>query len=147
MRVLSPDLSGLRVLFLGPLLRSALSFRQLAAVLGVDVSQLEVVAGGSRDERLRYRAEILAADVIYVQSLSDTRYDAPQLNTGARGPALPRWMIAAILESKAFIMHALPRGPELPDGLMHDERSLVSKQVELGLSVRSAVLRWLVQSP
>jgi len=84
--------------------------------------------------------------VVYVQSLSDTNYDGPDLNAAPRGRALPEWTVEAIAGSKAFIMHALPRGPELPDSLMCDERSLVPQQVEQGVPVRSAVLRWLVQS-
>jgi len=138
-------IEGIRVLFLGPLLRSAVSFRELAAMLEVDVSQHDIAQNMSRDERLRCRSELRMADVIYVQSLSDTRYDGPNLNDSSRGPALPEWAVDAILQSNAFIMHALPRGPEMPDSLMWHERSLVSQQVERGLSVRSAVLRWLVQ--
>jgi aspartate carbamoyltransferase catalytic subunit len=42
-------------------------------------------------------------------------------------------------------MHALPRGPELPDSLMSSKRSLVDKQVDNGLSMRSTVLRWLIE--
>jgi aspartate carbamoyltransferase catalytic subunit len=138
------DLRGLRVVFLGPLLRSAVSFRELAPMLGIDTPQLGVPFGASPEARLRCEAELRTADVIYVQSLSKTSYDGPGLNDSPRGPALPDWMLDAILASDARIMHALPRGPELPDMLMHDRRSLVARQVELGLPVRSAVLRWLV---
>jgi aspartate carbamoyltransferase catalytic subunit len=138
------DIAGLQVLFLGPLLRSAVSFRELAAMLGVVVSQCGVATDAPGGERLRCRAALQAADVIYVQSLSDTEYDGPDLNAGSRGPALPEWTVDAIVRSKAFIMHALPRGPELPDSLMWDKRSLVAQQVAYGLPVRSAVLRWLV---
>jgi aspartate carbamoyltransferase catalytic subunit len=137
------DIAGLRVLFLGPLLRSAVSFRALAAMLRVDVFQCDVAADASGDVRAGCRAKIEAADVVYVQSLSDTNYEGADLNTVPEGRALPDWTIDAIAGSKAFIMHALPRGPELPDSLMWDERSLVSQQVEKGLAVRSAVLRWL----
>jgi aspartate carbamoyltransferase catalytic subunit len=144
-KTFSRDLGGLHVLFLGPLLRSAVSFRALGAMLGIRVSERRVAADASRDERLRCRAELRAADVIYVQSLSDTRYDAPNLNAGPHGPALPEWTVDAIAGCEAFIMHALPRGPELPDSLMWDRRSLVRRQVDLGLPVRGAVLRWLVQ--
>jgi aspartate carbamoyltransferase catalytic subunit len=138
------DIKGLRVFFLGPLLRSAVSFRELAPMLGVDMLQRDVATNASRDERLRYEAELRTADVIYVQSLSKTSYSSPDLNNNPRGPALPDWVLEAILASDARIMHALPRGPELPDRLMRNQRSLVSRQVELGLPVRSAVLRWLV---
>jgi aspartate carbamoyltransferase catalytic subunit len=139
------DITGLQVLFLGPLLRSAVSFRELAAMLGVGVSQWGVATDAPRGERLRCRAALQAADVIYIQALSDTDYDGPDLNPGARGRALPEWTVDAIDRSKARIMHALPRGPELPDSLMWDNHSLVAQQVEYGLPVRSAVLRWLVQ--
>jgi aspartate carbamoyltransferase catalytic subunit len=140
-----PDVAGLRVLFLGPLLRSAVSFRELAALLEVDVAQHDVSADASPETRAQCCAEINAADVVYVQSLSSTSYVAPQLNTGPSGPALPGWAADAIRGSSALVMHALPRGPELPDDLIGDERSLVRQQVEQGLPLRSAVLRWLVR--
>jgi aspartate carbamoyltransferase catalytic subunit len=135
------DLAGLHVLFLGPLLRSAVSFQQLAALLGVRVSQHAVTMA----ERTSCQAALRTADVIYIQSLSDVVYDAPDLNSGRQGPALPPWMIDAITESGAPVMHALPRGPELPDSLMWGESSLVAQQVEHGLPVRSAILRWLIE--
>jgi aspartate carbamoyltransferase catalytic subunit len=139
------DIRGLRVLFLGPLLRSAVSFRELGDMLGMDVSQWGIETDPPRGDRLRCQAALRAADVIYVQSLSDTDYDGADLNAGSRGRALPEWTVDAILRSKAFVMHALPRGPELPDSLMWGDQSLVAQQVEDGLAVRSAILRWLVQ--
>jgi aspartate carbamoyltransferase catalytic subunit len=144
-RTFGHDISGLRILFVGTLLRSALCFRTLADALGVCVTQCTVDADPSRVESMRCRAELQAADVIYVQSLSDTDYSGPDLNGGPCGPALPRWTVDAIGRCKGRIMHALPRGPELPDSLMWDKRSLVAAQMEYGLPVRSAVLRWLVQ--
>jgi aspartate carbamoyltransferase catalytic subunit len=138
------DISGLHVLFVGSLLRSAECFRKLAAVLGVRVTQCGVDADPSQDELLRCQAEFYAADVIYIQSLSDTDYSGPDLNIGPSGPALPQWTADAVDRSSGLIMHALPRGPELPDSLMWNKRSLVAEQVEHGLSMRSAVLRWLV---
>lgn len=129
------DLSGRHVVFLGPLLRSARSFRALAATLGVVVSQRDVAEP----------TKLETADVIYVQSLSATNYTAPGLNAAPRGPALPKWAIEAIDASDAFVMHALPRGPELPDSLIATDRSLVMAQLQHGLAMRSAVLRWLVQ--
>jgi aspartate carbamoyltransferase catalytic subunit len=143
-RAFGRDLGGLRVLFLGPLLRSAVSFRTLGPILGVEVLQHDVAAGASRAERLRAGAEIEAADVVYIQSLSDTSYAESDLNSGPTGPALPGWMVKAIDETEAYIMHALPRGPELPDRIMRDRRSLVADQVHYGLAVRAAVLRWLI---
>jgi aspartate carbamoyltransferase catalytic subunit len=129
------NLSGRHVVFLGPLLRSARSFRALGAMLGVVVSQCDVTEP----------AELEAADVIYVQSLSATDYTGPGLNAAPRGPALPASTIEAIGASDAFLMHALPRGPELPDSLMATDRSLVAAQLHHGLPMRSAVLRWLMQ--
>lgn len=134
------DLAGLHVLFLGPLLRSAVSFEQLATMLGVRVSQQAVTTG----DRADCRKAIAAADVVYVQSLSDVAYDAPNLNAGREGPPLPSWAIDAIVDAGAPIMHALPRGPELPDDLMWGGRSLVTRQLECGLPLRSAILRWVV---
>ena len=139
------DLAGLRILFLGPLLRSAVSFFELAATLKLDVSQRDVPTSASPAMRARYRAEIEGADVVYIQSLSDTSYNSPDLNLYASGPALPEWTVEAIDGSNAHIMHALPRGAELPDGLMWDRRSLVTQQLEQGLPVRSSILRWLAQ--
>ena len=144
-RTFGRDISGLHVLFVGTLLRSALCFRTLADALGVRVTQCAVDGDASQVESLRCRAELQAADVIYVQSLSDTDYSGPDLNSGPCGPALPRWTVDAIGRCEGRIMHALPRGPELPDSLMWDKRSLVAAQMEHGLSMRSAVLRWLVQ--
>lgn len=144
-RAFGHDISGLHVLFIGALLRSAVCFQRLAAVLDVRVTQCRVDGDASQPERARCQAELQAADVIYVQSLSTTDYSGPDLNRGPRGPALPRWTVDAISRSKGRIMHALPRGPELPDSLMWAERSLVAAQVEHGFSMRSAVLRWLVE--
>jgi len=135
LRAFDGDLSGRHVVFLGPLLRSARSFRALAAMLGVVVSQCDVTEP----------TKLELADAIYVQSLSATDYTAPGLNAAPRGPALPEWTIEAIGASDAFLMHALPRGPELPDSLMVTDRSLVAAQLQHGLPMRSAVLRWLVQ--
>jgi aspartate carbamoyltransferase catalytic subunit len=145
MRAFRRDVSGLRVTYVGAFLRSALCFRKLSPMLGVNVTQCEVNAGTSRGEILRRQAELVAADVIYVQSLSDADYCAPDLDRGTRGPCLPSWAVSAIEESSGRIMHALPRGPELPDSLMWDARSLVSAQVANGLPVRSAILRWLIE--
>jgi aspartate carbamoyltransferase catalytic subunit len=144
-KALRGDISALNVLFVGPLLRSAECFRKLSTVLGVGVTQCWVDIDASQDELFRCQAELNTADVIYIQSLSDTDYCAPDLNCGPRGPALPQWAAEAIDRSSGLIMHALPRGPELPDSLMWNKRSLVAKQVENGLSMRSAVLRWLIQ--
>ncbi|MBS1871016.1 MAG: hypothetical protein JSS99_15295 [Actinobacteria bacterium] len=145
-RAFGRDVSGLHVFFVGTLLRSAVCFRKLAAVLDIRVTECRVDAVASQSERLRYQTELQAADVIYVQSLSATDYGAPDLNCPSpHGPALPQWTVDAIGRSEGRIMHALPRGPELPDSLMWGERSLVAAQVEHGFSMRSATLRWLVQ--
>lgn len=140
------DIAGLRVVFLGPLLRSAISFRELAVILNVEVSQCDVAADASPAVRTRCQHAIDAGDVVYIQSLDDTSYDRPHLNADSLGPALPDWAIAAVGESQASILHALPRGPELPDALMWGERSLVQLQIEQGLPVRSALLRWLLRA-
>jgi len=140
------DVSGLHVLFVGTFLRSAECFQKLAPVLGVRVTQCGVDADPSPDERSRCQAELHAADVIYIQSLSGTDYSASNLNRGLSGPGLPRWAADAVDRSSGRIMHALPRGAELPDSWMWNERSLVAEQVEYGLSMRSAVLRLLVES-
>lgn len=140
-KAFSRDLTDLRVLFLGPLLRSALSFRHLAELLGVRVAQHAVTTA----ERTTSEAAVRSADVVYIQSLSDVDYNAPDLNAGHPGPALPPWMIDAITDAGAAVMHALPRGLELPDSLMWGESSLVARQIEHGLPVRSAILRWLIE--
>jgi len=143
-RTLGEDLTGLRVLFLGDtLLRSAESFRELASTLGVMVSHRAVAVESSVNGIPHWDEELGKADVVYVQSLSGTDYLTARLNVGDRGPALPPAVTGAVSRSDALIMHALPRGPELSDELMRDRRCLVSKQVEHGLPVRSAVLRWL----
>ena len=135
-KALRRDLDGLHVLFLGPLLRSARSFAALGALLGIVVSQRDLAEPVAID----------AADVIYVQSLSGTDYTATDLNTGSSEPALPEWAIDGIGSSSALLMHALPRGREFPDHWLASDRSLVAAQVEHGLAVRSAVLRWLVRT-
>ncbi len=140
------NISGLRVLFVGALLRSAECFRVIANQLGVQVIQCGIEPDASRQVLPRYETEFQTADVIYLQSLSDTDYTTPSLNFGPRGPALPRWATEAVERSTGRIMHALPRGPELPDGLMWSKRSLVAEQVKNGLALRSAVLRWLIQA-
>ncbi|MDA0185760.1 hypothetical protein OJ997_35980 [Solirubrobacter phytolaccae] len=137
-RAFDGDLAGRRVVFLGPMLRSARSFRALAAMLGVVLSECDVTARPQR-------GMLEAADVLYIQSLSATDYTVPGLNAAPPGPALPEWAVEAIRVSDARLMHALPRGPELPDDLMPTGRSLVAVQVELGMPVRCAVLRWLVR--
>lgn len=136
MKVLGGDLMGLKIVFLGDLLRSAESFRELATHFGIVVSHCSVSADVVGDR-------ILAADVVYIQSLSSTDYSSSHLNGDSYGPALPARVADAVARSSAFVMHALPRGPELSDSLMHDSRCLVAKQIECGLPIRSAVLRWL----
>lgn len=139
-KTFSRDLTGLHALFLGPLLRSAVSFQQLAELLGVRVSQHAVRTA----ERSSCEAAVRSADVVYIQSLSEVDYARPHLNSGHEGPALPSWLIDAIVDAGTKVMHALPRGPELPDSLMWCERSLVAGQIAHGLPVRSAILRWLL---
>ena len=140
MKVLGGDTAGVTVLFLGDaLLRSAESFRELTAHLGMVVSHRAV----SGDD-WGLEEEVLAADVVYIQSLSRTDYTSAQLNAYPHGPALPARVAESIARSNALIMHALPRGPELPDNLMRDRRCIVAKQIECGMPVRSAVLRWLL---
>ena len=140
-----PDISGIHVVFIGTLLRSAECFRKLGDTLGVHVTQCGVDADVPRDEIIRRQAEIQLADLIYIQSLSGMDYGGPELNCSPRGRGLPQWAAEAIDRSGGRIMHALPRGPELPDSLMWGKRSLVAQQVGNGLSIRSAVLRWLIQ--
>jgi aspartate carbamoyltransferase catalytic subunit len=138
--VLGGDTTGVTVLFLGDaLLRSQESFRELTTHLGIVVSHCAV---SGEDESVE--DQILAADVVYIQSLSSTDYRSPHLNVDPHGPALPARLADSIARSRALIMHALPRGPELPDSLMNDRRCIVTKQVECGLPVRSAVLRWVM---
>lgn len=135
------ELDGLHVVFLGPLLRSALSFVGLAAILGLHVSQHDLASS----DQAACVDLLRAADVVYIQSLSDVDYEGAELNAGGDGPALPDWAMEAIQACDASVMHALPRGAELPDSLMWSERSLVTRQLECGLAVRSAILRWLVE--
>lgn len=144
-KVFSNELDGVRVLFLGPLLRSAISFVALSAVLGMQTFQTDPPAPLSSEEQDEVRSLIDAADVVYIQSMSGTCYEQATLNDGPIGRELPQWVLNAITESRACIMHALPRGPELPDRLMWHQRSLIADQVEHGVAVRSAVLRWLVE--
>lgn len=139
------DIAGIHVVFIGTFLRSAECFRKLGTTLGVRVTQCGVEADASQDEFLRCQAELQAADLIYIQSLSDIDYSRPELNHSLCGRGLPQWAAEAIDRSGGCIMHALPRGPELPNSLMWSKRSLVAEQVKNGLSIRSAVLRWLIQ--
>jgi aspartate carbamoyltransferase catalytic subunit len=145
MKVLDGEIAGLTVLFLGDvLLRSQESFRELTAHLGMVVSHCPVSGEDASERHSGIEDQILAADVVYIQSLSSTDYSRPHLNVHPDGPALPPRVVDSIARSRGLIMHALPRGPELPDSLMHDPRCLVTQQVECGLTVRSAVLRWLL---
>ena len=139
------DLSGLHVLFVGALLRSAECFRKVALKLDVRVTQMGVDVDPPREVLRQYEADLRAADVVYVQSLGDTDYATAALNSARCGPGLPQWVVDAINRSDGVIMHALPRGPELPDALMWSTRSLVADQVENGLPMRSAVLRWMMR--
>jgi aspartate carbamoyltransferase catalytic subunit len=146
MKTFPQGVAGLNVTFVGKFLRSAQCFRKVASPLGIHVSQCRVSPDASRTGLSTGGAQIQAADVIYVQSLSETDYGVPNLNSGSPGRVLPPWALEAVERSRGLVMHALPRGPELPDSLMWSRRSLVSRQVEHGLAVRGAVLRWLVES-
>jgi aspartate carbamoyltransferase catalytic subunit len=137
--------SGLTICFVGDLLRSARSFCQLAPHLGITVAQCPY-SDGSSDSQAILEERISRADVIYIQSLSRTDYASARLNDASAGPALPPGLADLIGRSNALIMHPLPRGRELPDALMHSPRSLVRRQIESGLSVRSAVLNWLLDA-
>jgi len=140
--VLNGDLAGLNVVFVGDLLRAARSFYELAPHLRINVAQCPVsgVPRSPEDED-----QLLTADVIYLQSQSGTDYGSPHLNNTPGGPALPSRVSDLIKQSKALVMHPLPRGRELPDELMHSPRSLVGKQIEYGRIVRGAVLMWLTE--
>lgn len=146
MKSFPQGVAGLNVTFVGRFLRSAQCFRKLVSPLGIDVSQCRICPDAFEGELQSSGAQIQAADVIYVQSLSETDYGVPNLNSGSPGPALPPWALEAVKRSNGLVMHALPRGPELPDSLMWSRRSLVPRQVENGLLVRGAILRWLVES-
>lgn len=144
MTVLGRDVSTLRILLIGDTgLRSASSFRALADMLGITVSNCDAGEVSSDQARKRGVAALRSADVIYIKPQGGTDYESPCLNAGDVGRPLPPWAVEAIAESSGHIMHALPRGPELPDALMRDARCLVPKQIECGVLVRSAVLRWM----
>lgn len=146
-KVLDGEVAGLSMLFLGDnLQRTGISFGDLAAHLGIGVSHCRVSVEATPAQRKQIAHEVMIADIVYIQSLSRTDYSTPRLNADPYGPALPPEVADSIIRSKALVMHALPRGPELPDQLLHSRQSIVMKQVEFGMPVRSAVLRWLMNA-
>lgn len=147
-KVLDGEVADLTMLYLGDdLQRTGASFRELAAQMGINVFHCRVSPPATPEQHQQVARQVMAADVVYIQSLSRTDYTTPDLNVEPYGPALPTEIVDAIVRSKAFVMHALPRGPELPDELMHSPQCIAMKQVEFGMPVRSAVLRWLMDSP
>lgn len=147
-KVLDGDVAGLTMLYLGDdLQRTGASFRELAGQLGIHVYHCRVSAEATPEQHRRAARQVVAADIVYIQSLSRTDYSTPDLNIEPYGPALPPEVVDSIVRSKALVMHALPRGPELPDELLHSPQCIAMKQVEFGMPLRSAVLRWLINAP
>lgn len=54
---------------------------------------------------------------------------------------------AALLREEAVILHPAPvnRGVEIDDAVMRDPRTLVFRQMQIGVFVRMAALRWVLQ--
>jgi aspartate carbamoyltransferase catalytic subunit len=146
-KVLDGEVAGLRMLFLGDeLQRAGVSFGELAAPLGIHVSHCQMPAEATPEQQEQAMRQVMTADIVYIQSLSRTDYGTPHLNADPYGPALPPGVVDSIVRSKALVMHALPRGAELPDELLHSPQSIVMNQVEFGMPVRSAILRWLTDA-
>jgi len=146
-KALDGEVARLRMLFLGDeLQRAGVSFGELAGPLGIDASHCPLPADATPEQQQEAVGQVMTADVIYIQSLSRTDYGTPNLNDDPYGPALPPEVVDSIVRSKALVMHALPRGAELPDELLHSRQSIVMKQVESGMPVRSAILRWLTDA-
>jgi aspartate carbamoyltransferase catalytic subunit len=140
------ELESTRILFLGDdTLRAARSLEQLAGLLGIATQRFDPPLDPTGSTRRRYDELIDWADVVYIKPTGSVDYRSSNLNLGQVGDRFPVWVLERLLEADVYVMHALPRGAELPDALMRQPRCLAAKQVECGLAVRSAVLRWALQ--
>jgi hypothetical protein len=133
-----------RVLLLGNgALRSARSFRELSAVVGIDVREFRLPKQDSDEAREHYERLLAWAEIVYFKPYGSVDYGLPDVNSGSIGIEFPGWVVVRLQDVDAYFMHALPRGAEFPDALMRDHRSLVTRQLEAGVAVRGATLRWV----
>jgi aspartate carbamoyltransferase catalytic subunit len=141
------DIQAIHVLSLGDCgLRSARSFEQLSLLLGFATRRFVPPPHPDASIRDEYLKLLKWADVVYIKPISSVDYEAANLNRGEVGDQFPTWVLDPLLDANVYLMHALPRGSEFPDQLMQHERCLTTKQLQYGLVVRSAVLRWMLES-
>ena len=89
-----------------------------------------------------------APDVVYLLRVQLERQDVqffPSVREYHRVYGITNTRLAEIRDRGLYIMHPGPvnRGVELCDAVMDYERSLITNQVENGISIRMAVLDWL----
>ena len=89
-----------------------------------------------------------APDVVYLLRVQLERQDVqffPSVREYHRVYGITTTRLAEISDRGLYIMHPGPvnRGVELCDAVMDYERSLITNQVENGISVRMAVVDWL----
>jgi aspartate carbamoyltransferase catalytic subunit len=89
-----------------------------------------------------------APDVVYLLRVQMERQDVqffPNVREYHRVYGITNARLAEIRDRGLYVMHPGPvnRGVELCDAVMDYERSLITNQVENGISVRMAVLDWL----
>jgi aspartate carbamoyltransferase catalytic subunit len=89
-----------------------------------------------------------APDIVYLLRVQMERQDVqyfPNVREYHRVYGITNARLAEIRDRGLYIMHPGPvnRGVELCDAVMDYERSLITNQVENGISVRMAVLDWL----
>ena len=141
------DIRGTRVLILGDCgLRGAQSFEQLSLLLGVSTRRFVPPPRPAASTHDEYGKLLRWADVVYIKPKGSVDYEAANLNRGEVGDQFPMWVLDPLLDAGVYLMHALPRGAEFPDRFMQHERCLAKTQLQCGLAVRGAVLRWILNS-
>jgi aspartate carbamoyltransferase catalytic subunit len=141
------DIRGTHVLILGDCgLRSAQSFEHLSLLLGISTKRFVPPPHPALSTRDEYRKLLSWADIVYIKPKGTVNYEAADVNRGEVGDRFPTWVLDPLLDAGVYLMHALPRGAEFPDRFMQHERCLATTQLQCGLAVRGAVLRWIVES-
>jgi aspartate carbamoyltransferase catalytic subunit len=140
------DTQPIHVLILGDYgLRSARSFEQLSLLLGISTRRFVPPSQPAASTHDEYWKLLRWADVVYIKPKSSVNYEVANLNQGEIGDRFPAWVLDPLLDAGVYLMHALPRGAEFPDRIMQHERCLAAKQLQCGLAVRGAVLRWILE--
>ena len=152
-----PDPRGKKVLIIGDILHSrvARSTSTLLQKLGIEVAYLgpgslvpKYVPESIRRFTDYEAAMAWAPNVVYLLRVQLERQDVqffPNVREYHRVYGITNTRLEEIRDRGLYIMHPGPvnRGVELCDAVMDYERSLITNQVENGISVRMAVLDWL----